>query len=70
MSHYVTPFTQRANRVASVGRSDGVGIECEKKCKITLNGEEMEEVNEFKYLGSVMCVSMCNDEKYAQIKQW
>ncbi len=33
-----------------------VGIECEKECKIILNGEEMEEVNEFKYmyLGSVM----------------
>ncbi len=27
-----------------------VGIECEKKCKIVLNGEEMEEVNEFKYV--------------------
>ncbi len=35
-----------------------VGIECEKECKITLNDEEMEEVNEFKYLGSVMCISM------------
>ncbi len=32
-----------------------VGIECEKECKITFNGEEMEEVNEFKYLGPVMC---------------
>ncbi len=32
-----------------------VGIECEKECKIILNGEEMEEVNEFKYLGSVTC---------------
>ncbi len=32
-----------------------VGIECEKECKIILNGEEMEEVNEFKYLGSIMC---------------
>ncbi len=32
-----------------------VGTECEQECKITLNGEEMEEVNEFKYLGSVMC---------------
>ncbi len=32
-----------------------VGIECEKECKIILNGEEMEEVNEFKYLGSFMC---------------
>ncbi len=30
-------------------------IECEKECKIILNGEEKEEVNEFKYLGSVMC---------------
>ncbi len=32
-----------------------VGIECEKECKIILNGKEMEQVNEFKYLGSVMC---------------
>ncbi len=32
-----------------------VGIECEEEYKITLNGEVMEEVNEFKYLGSVMC---------------
>ncbi len=32
-----------------------VGIECEKECKIIFNGEEIEEVNEFKYLGSVMC---------------
>ncbi len=30
-------------------------IECEKECKIILNGDEMEEINEFKYLGSVMC---------------
>ncbi len=32
-----------------------MGIECEKECKIILNGEEMEEVNEFNYLGSIMC---------------
>ncbi len=32
-----------------------VGIEREKECKLILNGEEMEEVNEFKYLESVMC---------------
>ncbi len=32
-----------------------VGIKCEKECKIILNGEAMDEVNEFKYLGSVMC---------------
>ncbi len=32
-----------------------MGIECEKECKIILNGEEMEEANEFKYLGSIMC---------------
>ncbi len=33
-----------------------VGIECEKKCKIVLNGEEMEEVNEFKYLNCISYV--------------
>ncbi len=32
-----------------------VGIECEKEYKIILNGEEMEEVNEFKYIESVIC---------------
>ncbi len=32
-----------------------MGIECEKEWKTILNGEEMEEVNELKYLGSVMC---------------
>ncbi len=30
-----------------------MGIECKKECKIIFNSEEM-EVNEFKYLGSVM----------------
>ncbi len=30
------------------------GIKCEKECKIILNDEEMEEVNEFKVLGSVL----------------
>ncbi len=32
-----------------------VGIECENECKIFLNDEEVEEINEFKYPGSVMC---------------
>ncbi len=32
-----------------------MGIECEKERKIVLNGGGMEEVNEFKYLRSVMC---------------
>ncbi len=32
-----------------------VGIECEKECKIILNGEKVEEANKFKYLGAVMC---------------
>ncbi len=31
------------------------GIECEKECKIILNGKEMEEVNKFKYLESGVC---------------
>ncbi len=30
-------------------------LKMKKKSKIILNGEEMEEVNKFKYLGSVMC---------------
>ncbi len=32
-----------------------MGIECEKECKVTLNGEVMEEASEFMYLGTVMC---------------
>ncbi len=36
-----------------------VGTECEKECKIILNGEEM-EVNEFKYLGSSSSSSSFN----------
>ncbi len=31
-----------------------VEIQCKEECKIIWNGEEMEEVNEFKYLGSFM----------------
>ncbi len=30
-------------------------IECEKEGKIILNGGKIKEVNEFKYLGSLMC---------------
>ncbi len=47
--------------VCAQSRSEVVDFVCpyrvgiEKECKITLNGEEMEEVNDFKYLGSVMC---------------
>ncbi len=33
-----------------------LGIKSEKVCKIILNGEEMEEVNKFKYLGSISYV--------------
>jgi len=29
--------------------------ECPKECRIRLNGEQMEEVYEFKYLGSIFC---------------
>ncbi len=29
-------------------------IECEKECKIILNGEEMQQVNEFNCQGSVL----------------
>ncbi len=40
-----------------------VGIKCEEECKIILNGEEMGEVNEFKYLGSVMCMHGGTEEE-------
>ncbi len=32
-----------------------VRVECPKECEIRLKGEKMEEVHEFKYLGSIMC---------------
>ncbi len=32
-----------------------IRVECPKDCEIILNGEKMEEVHEFKYLGSIMC---------------
>ena len=32
-----------------------VRVECPKECKIELNGEQMEEVQEFKYLGTTLC---------------
>ncbi len=51
----VTVCERSRNEVVDFVRPYRVGIECEKECKITLNGEEMEEFNEFKYLGSVMC---------------
>ena len=30
-------------------------VECPKKCEIRLNGEKMDEVSEFKYIGSILC---------------
>ncbi len=45
---------QSRSEVVDFVRSYRVETECEKERKIILNGEEMEEVNEFKYLGSVM----------------
>ncbi len=41
------------SKVVDFGCPYRVGIECEKECKIILNGEEMEEVKEFK-----LCVNM------------
>ncbi len=32
-----------------------VRVECPKECEIRLNGEKMEEVHEFKYLGLIRC---------------
>lgn len=32
-----------------------VKIECSKECNIKLNGERMEEVSKFKYLGLILC---------------
>ena len=31
------------------------GVQVNKECKIRLNGEIMEDVHEFKYLGSILC---------------
>ncbi len=50
----VTVCEQSTSEVVDFVCPYRVGIENERECKIYLNGEEMEEVNEFKYLGSVM----------------
>ncbi len=43
--------------VIEFGNPYRVRTECEKQCKIKLtnNGKIMEEVNEFKYLGLILC---------------
>ncbi len=46
---------QSRSKVVDIVCPYRVGSECEKECKIILIGEEIEEVKEFMYLGSVMC---------------
>ncbi len=51
-----------------------VGTECEKECKIFLNSEEMEEVNEFKYLGLVYASTVVQKERqekgHCKVERW
>ncbi len=41
--------------VIEFGIAYRVRTEFKKQCEIKLNGQIMEEVNEFKYLGSILC---------------
>lgn len=51
----VLVFERNKNEVVNFNCSYRVKVECPKECNIKLNGEKMEEVNEFKYLGSNLC---------------
>lgn len=51
----VKVFGRSKSEVANFDCPYRLKVECPKECNIKLNGERMEEVNEFKYLGSILC---------------
>jgi len=48
-------FEREEHDVIDFGNPYRVRTECKKQCKIKLGGQIMEEVNEFKYLGLILC---------------
>jgi len=48
-------FERRKSEVIKFADQYRTRVESQKQCKITMNEPIMEEVNEFKYLGSVLC---------------
>ena len=51
----VMVFERSKSEVVDFACPYRIRVECPKECKIRLNGEQMEEVQEFKYLGSILC---------------
>ena len=51
----VMVFERSRSEVVDFADKYRVKTECPRECSIVLNGKELEEVDEFKYLGSVMC---------------
>ncbi len=48
-------FQRSKSKVVDFACPYRVRAECPKECEIRLNGERMQEVHEFKYLGLIMC---------------
>ena len=51
----VMVFERRKTEVIEFDRQYRIRLENERVCKIVLDGKFLEEVNEFKYLGTVLC---------------
>ncbi len=46
---------KRKSEVIEFANQYRMRAENQRQCKIRMNGQIMEEVNEFKYLGSILC---------------
>ena len=51
----VMVFERRKSEIIQFADQYRMRVESQKQCKIMMNEQIMEEVNEFKYLGSVLC---------------
>ncbi len=51
----VMVFEKRKSEVIEFANQYKMRVENQRQCKIRMNGQIMEEVNEFKYLGSTLC---------------
>lgn len=52
----MTVYEKSKSEVTKFSCPYRVKVECSKECNIKLNGERIEEVNGFRYLGSILCM--------------